>query len=166
MMPELLGPHGRLWCCLSKSSIDPDPVQDWLVDPTCGAVVTFVGRVRNHSGRRSGVSSIFFESFRPAALDALDRIGREVFDRWPHVAKLALIHREGQVGVGEVTVVVGAASPHRAEAFESVAWSMEAIKEMVPVWKLEKWVDGQGPALDSRPIRWSVGQAQESRRDR
>lgn len=112
----------------------------------CGAVVTFVGEVRGENvGRR--VTRLEYEAFEPLALKVLGRIADEAAGHWPGV-RLAVHHRLGTLLPGEASVVIAAASPHRAEAFAACRYAIERVKQVVPIWKHEYfdggdvWIEG------------------------
>jgi molybdopterin synthase catalytic subunit len=111
-----------------------------------GAVVTFLGLVRNHNvGRR--VHHLEYEAFEPLALKAFARIAGELQERWPG-ARLALHHRTGRLEVGEASVAIAVASAHRAEAYAACRYTIERVKQIAPVWKREffeggdVWIEG------------------------
>jgi molybdopterin synthase catalytic subunit len=105
-----------------------------------GAIATFLGLVRNHhQGRR--VLYLEYEAYEPLARNAIERIAAETAARWPG-ARLALHHRTGRVDIGEASVAIVAASPHRAEAFAACRYAIERVKQILPVWKREFYEDG------------------------
>lgn len=111
-----------------------------------GAIAVFVGLVRNrHAGRR--VDHLEYEAYEPLALRSFERIAGEVAERVPD-AVLAIHHRVGRLGIGEASVLIAAASAHRAEAFVVCRYAIERIKQIAPVWKHEvfeggaSWVEG------------------------
>ena len=111
-----------------------------------GAVVTFLGLVRNHNvGRR--VLFLEYEAYEPLALKTFERIAGEVDRRWPGV-RLALHHRTGRVEIGGASVAIAAASPHRADAYAACRYTIERVKQIAPVWKREffdggdVWIEG------------------------
>ena len=111
-----------------------------------GAVATFVGLVRDHNaGRR--VLWLDYEAYAPLALKAFERIADEASAQWPD-ARLAIHHRTGRVNIGEASVVIAAASPHRADAFAACRYAIERIKQIAPIWKHEHfeggdiWIEG------------------------
>lgn len=109
-------------------------------DPAAGAVLSFVGTVRDSKqGRR--VLRIEYEAYEPMARKVLERIGAEMADRWPAVA-VALVHRIGRVGVGEASIAIVVATPHRVAGFEALRHGIEAVKRDLPVWKHEFFEDG------------------------
>ena len=117
------------------------------IDSTgAGAVATFLGLVRDHNqGRR--VLHLVYEAYEPLALKALDRIVAEAAEQWPS-ATLAIHHRIGTLAIGEASVLIAAASPHRADAFAVCRYAIERIKQIVPIWKHEYfeggdvWIEG------------------------
>lgn len=111
-----------------------------------GAVVTFLGLVRNHhAGRR--VRHLEYEAFEPLALKAFACIAAELQERWPG-ARLALHHRIGRLEVGEASVAIAVASAHRAEAYAANRYVIERVKQIAPIWKREffeggdVWIEG------------------------
>jgi len=120
-----------------------------------GAVVVFVGRTRvtpgtpapgqeaeaeRHAGR--AVEELEYEAFEPMALSVLDQIAGEIEARWD-VRRLAIVHRTGVVPLGEASIVVVAASPHRDAAFEAARYAIDETKARAPIWKAERFRDGQ-----------------------
>ena len=106
-----------------------------------GGVVTFAGLVRSpNQGRR--VLRIDYEAYAPLAVASFERIARESEEQWP-TAWLAIHHRSGTVKAGAVSVLVAAASPHRAEAFAACRYAIERLKQIAPIWKHEHFEDGE-----------------------
>jgi molybdopterin synthase catalytic subunit len=106
-----------------------------------GAVVTFIGAVRRENlGRR--VVRLEYEAYEPLAVKALQAIGRETEGRWPSV-RLAIAHRIGSLLPGDASIVIAAASPHRADGFQACRYAIERVKQMVPIWKRECFEDGE-----------------------
>ena len=111
-----------------------------------GAVVTFLGLVRNHNLGRS-VLYLEYEGYEPLALRAFERIVAEINDRWPGV-HLALHHRLGRLAIGEASVAIAAASAHRGDAFAACRYAIERVKQIAPIWKREffeggdVWIEG------------------------
>jgi molybdopterin synthase catalytic subunit len=111
-----------------------------------GAVVTFLGLVRNHHVGRH-VRYLEYEAYEPLALKAFERISHEVEGRWPGV-RLAVHHRTGRLEIAEASVAIAVASPHRADAYAACRYAIERIKQIAPIWKHEffeggdVWVEG------------------------
>jgi molybdopterin synthase catalytic subunit len=107
----------------------------------CGAIATFIGVVRDHNaGRR--VEWLDYEAYPALAVKTFERIGSEAEARWPSVA-LAIHHRTGRIAIGEASVVIAAASPHRADAFAACRFAIERVKQIAPVWKHEHFDGGE-----------------------
>jgi molybdopterin synthase catalytic subunit len=111
-----------------------------------GAIVTFLGLVRNHNlGRR--VLYLEYEAYEPLAMRSFERIADEIKARWPSV-RLGLHHRVGRLDIGEASVVIVTASAHRGDAFASNRYAIERIKQICPIWKHEHfeggdvWIEG------------------------
>jgi molybdopterin synthase catalytic subunit len=122
-----------------------------------GAVTSFLGLVRDHNqGRR--VTHLIYEAYEPLAVRALDRIVSEARARWPSVA-LAIHHRIGRLEIGEASVAIAAASPHRGDAFCACRYAIERIKQIVPIWKHEffeggdVWIEGATADPDDQLAR-------------
>ena len=106
-----------------------------------GAVATFVGLVRNHNVGRA-VRYLEYEAYEPLALKSFERISTEIRDRWPDV-RLALHHRVGRLDVGEASIAIAARSPHRGHAFAACRYTIERVKQIVPIWKHEHFEGGE-----------------------
>ncbi len=104
-----------------------------------GAVVTFLGTVRNNSQGHE-VKYLEYQCYKPMAEREMRRIAHEVHERWGVVCSMS--HRVGRLYVGEASVVVAVAAPHRKEAFAACHYAVERLKESVPVWKKEVATDG------------------------
>jgi molybdopterin synthase catalytic subunit len=111
-----------------------------------GAVVTFVGLVRDHNGGRN-VRHLEYEAYEPLAIRSFERIGDEIAGRWSDVA-FGLHHRTGRLAIGEASIAIVAASPHRAHAFCACRYAIERVKQIAPIWKREffeggdVWIEG------------------------
>jgi molybdopterin synthase catalytic subunit len=111
-----------------------------------GAVAVFIGNVRGENlGRR--VVDLHYEAYEPLAINAFGIIAAEAAEAWPG-ARVAVRHRVGRLAVGEASVVIAAASPHRAEAFHACRYVIERVKQIAPIWKREvfdggeAWIEG------------------------
>ena len=119
-----------------------------------GAVVTFLGLVRNHNLGRS-VRYLEYEGYEPLAVKAFERIAAEISERWP-TARLALHHRLGRLEVGEASVAIAVRSPHRGEAYAACRYTIERVKQIAPIWKHEffeggdVWIEGATANPDDR----------------
>jgi molybdopterin synthase catalytic subunit len=125
--------------------------------PAPGAVATFAGLVRDVNLNRR-VLKLVYEAHEPLALRVFERIADEVRQRWPSV-RLALHHRVGALEVGEMSVAIAAASPHRADACAACRYAIERVKQIAPIWKHEyfeggdAWVEGAPADPDDESAR-------------
>jgi molybdopterin synthase catalytic subunit len=112
------------------------------LDGADGAVTSFVGLVR-HGNLGRKVAYLDYEAYEPLAVRGLERIVDEVKANWPS-AKLGVHHRVGRLELGEASIVIVAASPHRADAFSACRYTIERVKQIVPIWKHEHFEGGDG----------------------
>lgn len=121
--------------------IDVAAVAAAVRHPRHGAVLLFEGTARDHhEGRR--VVGLAYEAWPEQAERGLAEIAAEVQARWPGAA-LAVVHRTGEVAIGEPSVVVAVGAAHRAEAYEASRYAIDALKARLPVWKKERYEDGE-----------------------
>ncbi len=148
------GPAGEggpgLFVALTRESIAADHLAASLIAPDCGAVVTFTGTVRDHhQGRR--VTGLTYDAYEAMALPLLQEIAAAARDRHA-LSRVVVVHRLGDMAIGEASVFIGAASPHREEAFAACRYLIDTIKAQVPIWKKEyyddgsAWIEGDAPA--------------------
>lgn len=126
--------------------VTPDPLSSdaiaaKVVAPETGAAVVFVGTVREWTKGRRTVR-LEYEAYPAMAERELARIGAEIAERWPG-SRTAISHRTGLLGIGEASVIIAVATPHRADAFDGCRHAIERIKQIVPIWKKEIWEDGE-----------------------
>jgi molybdopterin synthase catalytic subunit len=105
-----------------------------------GAVCLFVGVVRNENQGR-GVERLEYEAYEEMALPLMEEIAAEVRRRFP-VSRVRLVHRLGRLEIGEASVAIAMASPHRGEAFAACRFAIDTLKAKVPIWKKEHYADG------------------------
>ena len=126
---------------VTEAVLDPAAVAAAVAGRGDGAVSTFVGLVREqNAGRR--VLWLDYEAFAPLALKTFAQIAAEAAEKWPD-ARLAIHHRTGRVAIGEASVVIAAASPHRADAFAASRYAIERVKQIAPIWKHEHFEGGE-----------------------
>ncbi len=152
-------------------------LSDRLATPADGGIVTFTGRTRvtpgtpapgqeaeaaRHAGRV--VEALEYEAFEPMAVSVLGQIADEIEARWG-VRRLAIVHRTGQVPLGEPSILVVAAAPHRDAAFAAARYAIDETKARAPIWKAERFEDGhvwighpaRTAATDSEPATTDRG---------
>lgn len=131
---------------MDRFRITPDPLDEagfgeGLATPADGALVVFAGIVRSENLGRQ-VEWLEYESYEAMAVPVLEGIAAEVRERFG-VERLRVHHRTGRVGIGEPSVLVAAAAPHRAAAFDAARYVMDEIKRVVPIWKRERFDGGE-----------------------
>src|SRR5437879_7470112 len=125
---------------LTRDVIDFEALTEAVCRDDCGAVVTFLGTVRDLTDGRVTVA-LDYEAYPGMAEKKMAEIEAETRSRWP-VGDMMMVHRLGHLDVGEVSVAVALSCPHRAQAFEACRYAIDRLKEMVPIWKKENWSDG------------------------
>lgn len=138
LLPPVSGGSGP--CTLSEHPLDPSEVSARVEGPDAGGLVVFAGAVRDQS-RGHRIRFLEYEAYPPMAEKEMNRIADEAATRWPGV-RVAIAHRLGHLEIGELAVVVAAAAPHRAEAFEACRFAIDTLKLRVPIWKREVATDG------------------------
>jgi molybdopterin synthase catalytic subunit len=149
----LTAPDRPDWVSLSPVPLPVDAAISWATTPGSGAVVCFLGVVRDRSEGRLGVRGLTYEAYEEQAKRALGAVAAEARRRWPAVQRLALLHRVGLLELSEPSVAVVVSSPHRAEAFEAARFCIDTLKETVPIWKQEHWEGGSDWAVGDHPVR-------------
>ena len=144
--------QGTDWIEVTDRPLPVDQALAWATLPSCGAVVTFCGVVRDHSDGRPGVTSLEYEVFTEEAVPRLAEVAASARRTWPSIGRLALLHRVGRLDVGETSVVVVASTPHRSEAFDAARYCIDTLKHTVPVWKRETWAGGTDWGLCAQDI--------------
>lgn len=122
--------------------LSADDVAARVAAPEVGAITTFLGTVRDHTGERR-VQYLEYEAYTEMAVPVLARIGEEIEARWPSIGAVAIVHRIGRLGIGEASVAIAVAASHRKETFAACAYAIDRIKAIVPIWKKEVWSDGE-----------------------
>jgi len=138
LLPPVSGGSERAW--IETRPLSMDVLLDEVSGPTMGGVVTFTGIVRNQA-RGAEIDHLEYEAYVPMAMSELRKITAAVSARWPQV-RLALSHRVGRLAIGEAAVMIAAAAPHRAEAFEACRFAIDTLKQTVPIWKKEFATNG------------------------
>jgi len=118
---------------VTTGSLSVQQVNDFVKHSTDGAVVTFDGIVRNNFDGRS-VCYLEYEAYAAMAENKMAEIGAEVKQKFV-IGEIAMVHRIGRLEIGESSIVIAVAAPHRHAAFEACAYAMDRVKAEVPVWK-------------------------------
>jgi len=131
----------RIFCKLAQRPIDLRELTDFVADPSAGAMTTFVGTTRNTNEGRQ-VIRLEYECYPGMAEKEMVKIATEILTRWP-IIKIAMLHRLGQVDIGEASVAIAVSSSHRHAAFEACHYAINQLKETVPIWKKELYEGGE-----------------------
>ena len=137
---------------LTRAPISLDALLAEVSSPACGGTCLFLGTVRDGPDEH-GVTAIEYSAYEEMVEAEFGRLQADARDRWPE-ARITVRHRLGTIPVGEASIAIVAAAPHRAQAFEAGRYVIEEVKRRVPVWKKELRVDGSEIWVDpsGRPI--------------
>ena len=127
-----------------KISVDPLQIQsciDWVMSPECGGINVFIGTVRNVT-KEKNVLRLEFEAYESMAISEMNKIAEDVLKKWP-VQKILIHHRTGILHTGEVPVIIAVAAAHRDAAFDACRYTIDTLKQTVPIWKKEVFEDGE-----------------------
>jgi len=132
---------------ITTSALSLDDVAARVSDPRYGAITTFAGIVRGETmteeGQR-GTDFLHYEAYAEMAETMMAQIGDEIQAKWPKVGAVSIVHRIGRLEVGEPSVLIAVATPHRGDGcFEACRYAIERLKAVVPIWKQENSTDGQ-----------------------
>ena len=123
-----------------EGPIDEVRLEDEVRTDADGAVLVFRGVARKYSRGRE-VVHLEYEAYPEMAEKVMAEIGDEIKTKW-QVSQVAIVHRTGVLKIGEASVVIAIASPHRGEAFAAGQYAIDRLKQLVPIWKKEVWSDG------------------------
>ena len=126
---------------ISPKPIDSVPAVEFVTDPECGAVSTFLGITRSDLSGSQRVHALEFEAHEPLALAVLNKIVSEYREDNPDLHHVFIQHRIGRVPVGETNLILGVSSKHRKCAFKAIEALMGLVKQQLPVWKKEIYLD-------------------------
>jgi len=151
LLPPVSGGAGEpLQAELVDGPIDTGRVVAAVSAPGRGAVVVFLGTVRDHHAGRP-VAKLAYSAYRSMAQEGLRRIVTDLEASAPGM-RAAIVHRLGEIPVGEASVVIAVASPHRAAAYEASRTALERLKAEIPIWKREHYADGEAVWREEEPL--------------
>ena len=151
LLPPVSGGSGEKRAALTDEPIDIAKVSSQISDPGCGAVLLFVGTVRDHHKERP-VDRLTYDAYRPMATRVMERIAKELEAAAPGL-RVAIVHRLGEISAGEASVAIATASPHRAAAYEASRTALERLKQEVPIWKREHYGNGEAQWREEERLR-------------
>ena len=126
---------------LTTEPLDVGRISRRVVPAECGAIVTLDGFVRRFTKGRETLYLVY-EAYEPMALKEMEKLGAGARERF-EIENVGIVHRLGRLEIGETSVVVSVAAPHRRAAFEACEWLIKELKRTVPVWKKEVYADGE-----------------------
>jgi molybdopterin synthase catalytic subunit len=141
-----------VWVELLAEPIPVEAAVSWATTPASGAVVSFLGVVRDHADGRDDVTGLTYEAYESAAINRMHAIVREARRQFPTIERVALLHRIGPLSLSDVAVAVVVSTPHRGAAFDAGRYCIDTLKDTVPIWKHEHWAGGSDWGVDARPI--------------
>ena len=137
---------------VTDQPIDYTAITERVRSHQCGAVVLFMGTVREMTAGRQTVA-LDYEAYPEMAQQTMQQLITEAHDQWD-IHAVAIEHRVGHLELGEISVAIAVSSPHRKEAFEAGRFLIDRLKEIVPIWKKENWSDGttewEHPGVETR----------------
>ncbi|MEM8967171.1 MAG: molybdenum cofactor biosynthesis protein MoaE [Bacteroidota bacterium] len=126
---------------LTDEPLQIDKVLGLVQSDGAGAVDVFIGTVRNNTQQRT-VEQLDFEAYDLMAIKEMEKLAVQACKQWP-VEKIAIYHRKGTLYVGDIAVIIAVATPHRQAAFEACKFTIDTLKQTVPIWKKEVFNDGE-----------------------
>ncbi|GAB3499488.1 molybdenum cofactor biosynthesis protein MoaE [Spirosoma knui] len=126
---------------ITTDPIDVAAALQYLQSAQGGAIDLFLGVVRDNTQDRA-VDRLEYEAYDRMAISEMQKIADEANRRWP-IISYTIVHRKGTLGIGEIAVLIGVTTAHRAEAFDACRYIIDTIKQTVPIWKKEVFTDGE-----------------------
>lgn len=126
---------------LTTEPIDVTTALNYLQSEQAGAIDLFLGVVRDNTQERP-VDRLEYEAYDRMAISEMQKIADEAREQWP-ILRYAIIHRKGTLQIGEMAVLIGVATAHRADAFDACRYIIDTIKKTVPIWKKEVFINGE-----------------------
>ena len=124
-----------------ETDLDVKWCTDYVNDPEAGGVTVFVGTVRNQT-KGKAVLRLEFEAYAPMAISEMKKIAEAAKEKWS-AHKFCIHHRVGNLGIGEIAVIIAVSTPHRKASFEACQYAIDTLKQTVPIWKKEIFEDGE-----------------------
>ncbi len=136
--------HDADWIDILATPLDHAEALRFVTDPGAGGIATFLGTTRGEKDSRGhDLVALDYEAYLEMAIPQLRTLAEAARSQWP-IVKQVILHRTGRVEVGQPSVLIAVASPHRHEAFSACRFIIDAIKADVAIWKKEIWSDGSG----------------------
>jgi len=126
---------------LTEDELVLQEVAGFVESGSAGGICVFIGTVRNVTSGKP-VLGLEFEAYKPMAVSEMHKIADSACKKWP-VIRMAIHHRIGALGIGEIPVIIAVAAAHRQAAFEACQYCIDTLKMTVPIWKKEIFEDGE-----------------------
>ncbi len=126
---------------ITTEPLDVGEIARRVVPETCGATVTLDGYVRQFTKERETLHLVY-EAYKPMALKEMEKLIIQAHEKF-EIENVGIVHRLGKLEIGETSIVISIASPHRRAAFEACEWIIKELKRTVPIWKKEVYADGE-----------------------
>jgi molybdopterin synthase catalytic subunit len=127
---------------LTCEPLDVGAIARRIVPANCGATVTLDGYARRFTKARGETLYLIYEAYEPMALREMEKIIKQACEQF-EIEAVGIVHRLGKLEIGETSVVISVAAPHRRAAFEACEWLIKELKRTVPIWKKEFYADGE-----------------------
>lgn len=141
------------WVELTADALPVEKAMRFVAASDCGAQLLFSGLVRDHAEGRHGVEWVDYEAYEEETVPRMRALIDAARSKWPMLGPVAVLHRTGRLEVGEVSVLVAVASPHRAEAFDAGRYLIDTLKATLPIWKRESWEGGEDWGTGAQPVQ-------------
>lgn len=150
------------FCELTTEPIDITSVARRVVPPECGATVTLDGYARRFTRDRQScevreTEYLVYEAYDEMAIKEMEKLIAQAKEQF-EIANVGIVHRTGRLEIGETSVVISVAAPHRKNAFAACEWLIRELKRTVPIWKKEvysdgeQWIEGDAEAANAQPL--------------
>ncbi len=126
---------------ITSKKLNLQDCYDFVQDASCGGIALFVGTVRNLTKKKE-VTLLDFSTYKPMAIKEMQKIADLALEKF-NIHKIAIHHAEGELKIGEIPVIIAVSSAHRNACFEACQFAIDTLKETVPIWKKEHFVDGE-----------------------
>ncbi|MCF6280500.1 MAG: molybdenum cofactor biosynthesis protein MoaE [Flavobacteriaceae bacterium] len=126
---------------ITSKKLNLQECYDFVHDASCGGIALFVGTVRNKTQEKE-VTLLDFSTYKSMAIKEIEKIANEALKKYD-ILKIAIHHAEGELKIGEIPVIIAVSSPHRKVSFTACQFAIDTLKETVPIWKKEHFIDGE-----------------------
>jgi molybdopterin synthase catalytic subunit len=126
---------------ITNNKLNLQDCYDFVQDVSCGSIALFIGTVRNLTKKKE-VTLLVFSTYKPMAIKEMQKIADLALEKFD-IHKIAIHHAEGKLKIGEIPVIIAVSSAHREAGFKACQYAIDTLKEIVPIWKKEHFMDGE-----------------------